>query len=149
VGAVNEDISDSAARSARELRVVVSRLRRRLNEIGGSHELTPSQVSVVSRLDRDGPASASDLAAAERIRPQSMATVLAALAEQGWIERRPDPEDGRKQLVSLSAGALERLHDSRSVRVEWLSRALQDRYTEDERQAVLRALSLLDRLTQL
>jgi DNA-binding MarR family transcriptional regulator len=145
---MTEGISDSAARAARDVRVVVSRLRRRLKEVSGKHDLTPSQVSVISRLDRDGPASASDLAAAERIRPQSMATVLTALDEQGWLQRRPDPDDRRKQLVSLSTGGREWLHGSRTVRDEWLSRALQDHYSEDERQLVIQAMALLDRLTQ-
>lgn len=145
---MTEEISESALRAAREVQVVMSRVRRRVKEVAGKHELTPTQVSVVSRLDRDGAASASDLAAAERMRPQSMATVLAGLDEQGWIERRPDPTDGRKQLVSLSRSGQRWLKTSRSIRDEWLSWALQENYTERERQTILQALTLLDRLTK-
>ncbi len=129
--------------------MVVSRLRRRLKEVAGKHEMTPSQVSVVTRLDRGGPASASDLAAAERVRPQSMATVLAGLDEQGWIERRPDPADGRKQLVSLSRSGQRWMTENRSLRDEFLGHALQDHFSEKERQTILQACALLDRLTTL
>jgi DNA-binding MarR family transcriptional regulator len=141
-------ISESAARAARELRVVVSRLRRRLKEVYDAGDLTPSQTSVLSRLEKDGAASASDLAAAERVRPQSMAATLAALDERGLIKRRPDPGDGRRQLVSLSAAGREFIDDSRQAREEWLTRALQERYTEAERHTVIEAMGLLDRLTQ-
>jgi DNA-binding MarR family transcriptional regulator len=142
------DISESAARAARDLRVVVSRVRRRLKEVYDAGDLTPSQTSVLSRLDKDGAASASDLAAAERVRPQSMAATLAALDEHGLIQRRADPGDGRRQLISLSDAGRELIDDSRQAREEWLSRALQDRYTEAERRTLIEALALLDRLTQ-
>ena len=141
-------ISESAARAARDLRVVVGRLRRRLKEVYDTRELTPSQVSVLSRLSKDGPASASDLAAAERVRPQSVAATLAVLDERGLIERRPDPTDGRRQLISLSATGRQIIEGSRQASEEWLSRALQDRFTETERRTVIEAMALLDRLTR-
>ncbi|WP_377271337.1 MarR family winged helix-turn-helix transcriptional regulator [Peterkaempfera sp. SMS 1(5)a] len=141
------DISGSAARAARDLRVVFSRLRRRLREVYDTGELTPSQTSVLSRLGKEGPTSASVLAAAERVRPQSMAATLAALDQHGLIERNPDPEDGRRQLVSLTPAGQERAEGTRQAREEWLARAMQDRYTEEERQTVLQAMALLERLT--
>ena len=138
----------SAARTATDLRVVVSRLRRRLKEVYDATELTPSQLSVLSRLGTEGAASASDLAVAERVRPQSVASTLAALGERGLVERRPDPDDGRRQLVSLTADGRARLAKTRQERDEWLARALQDRFTEAERRTIGEALALLDRLTR-
>jgi DNA-binding MarR family transcriptional regulator len=143
-----EAVSESAVRAAREVRVVVGRLRRRLKETYDTEGLTPSQTSVLSRLSKDGPASTSDLAAAERVRHQSMASTLGALEERGLIQRRPDPEDGRRQLVSLSEASRAFLDDKRRAGEEWLARSLQAHYTEQERQLVLEALALLDRLTQ-
>ena len=137
---------ESAVRAARELRVVVGRLRRRLRALPGSGALTPSQTSLLTRLGKEGPASASTLAVAEGVRPQSVATLLAALDERGLIDRRPDPADGRRQVISLSAAG-ERMFESDSrAREEWLARAFQDRFTEAERQTVVAALGLLDRL---
>jgi DNA-binding MarR family transcriptional regulator len=142
------EVSGSAARVASELRVVFSRLRRRLKEIADTRDLTPSQTSVLSRLGKEGPASASDLAAAERVRPQSMAATLAGLDQHGLIRRDPDPDDGRRQLVSLTKAGRERADGDRQAREEWLARALQDRYTEAERRTIAEALGLLDRLSQ-
>ena len=141
-------MSDTATHAAREIRVVFGRLRRRLREVATFGDLTPSQTSVISRLDKGGPASASDLAAAEGIRPQSMAATLAVLDQAGVIRRDPDPDDGRRQLISLSPAGRERLEGDRRAREEWLARTLRECYTEAERRTIVEALALLDRLTQ-
>jgi DNA-binding MarR family transcriptional regulator len=140
-------VSPEAARAARDVRVVVSRLRRRLKEVSGSLDLTPSQTSVLSRIANDGPCSASELAAAERIRPQSLAASLAVLEDRGMIRRDPDPADGRRQLISLSAATRELIEGDRQIREEWLASALQQRYTAAELKVVIEALTLLERLT--
>jgi DNA-binding MarR family transcriptional regulator len=142
------DVSESAARASRELRTIVGRLRRRLNELADNREFTPTQTAVLSRLGKGGDASASELAAAERVRPQSMATTLGVLEERGLIQRRPDPRDGRKQLVSLSPTGREYFDDRVRTGREWLTRQLEDHFTEPERQQILESLALLERLIQ-
>ncbi|TDW14306.1 MarR family winged helix-turn-helix transcriptional regulator [Kribbella kalugense] len=141
---MSERISASAAQAASEVRVVFGRVKRRLKELADTDDLTPSQSSVLSRIDKDGPASASELATAERIRPQSIAAILAALREADLIQRHPDPQDGRRQVVSLTTAGRHRLQGDRKVRQEWLARTLQDRCTEAERLTILKALALLD-----
>ncbi|GAA3072338.1 MarR family winged helix-turn-helix transcriptional regulator [Streptomyces glomeratus] len=143
-----EGVSESAARAARDLRVLFSRLRRRIREVAGDDELTPSQVSALTLVGKGGAATASTLASAEGVRPQSMAATLAVLEQHGLIRRSPDPDDGRRQLVTLTDTGRERVEGDRQARQEWLTRALQDHYTEDERRTVLEALSLLERLTR-
>ncbi|MEV0739354.1 MarR family transcriptional regulator [Streptomyces sp. NPDC050549] len=141
-------ISDSAARSARDLRVVFSRLRRRIREVATDEDLTPSQESALTLVGKHGAATASALASAEGVRPQSMAATLAALDRHGLIRRSPDPEDGRRQLVTLTEAGRERVADNRQVREEWLARAFEDRYTERERRTIVDALKLLERLSE-
>jgi DNA-binding MarR family transcriptional regulator len=143
-----DQISPSAVRASQDLRTVFGRLRRRLRELGtlGGAELTPSQLAVFGRLAKAGETSASALAVAEGIRPQSMAAILAALQELGLVERRPDPEDGRRQLVSLSEAGRERAVGDRTVRAEWLAGRLQDRCTEAERRTLIEAAAILERV---
>ncbi|MET8425865.1 MarR family transcriptional regulator [Nocardia sp. NPDC004860] len=138
-------LSASSAQAARELRVLVSRLRRRFLEASDNVELTPSQLSVLSRL-KNGDATASEIAAAERVRPQAIATHLAILSDRGFVLRRPDPKDGRRQLVSLSPAGRELMAGRSRARQEWLTTALEEKYTEAERQTLLAALELLERL---
>jgi DNA-binding MarR family transcriptional regulator len=144
---ISEAVSESAVLAAREVRVVYSRLRRRLRETYDTGGLTPSQTSVLSRLDKEGPASTSELAAAERVRPQSMAATLGALDERGLIRRRPDPGDGRRHLVEMNEAGRALMDDKRRAGEEWLARSLQESLTEEERQTVIEALALLERLT--
>jgi DNA-binding MarR family transcriptional regulator len=142
-----DELSPSAVQAARDLRVGVSRLRRRLREVAGHDELTPSQTSVLSRLMQGGSASASDLAAAERVRPQSMAATLVPLTERALVHRTPDPHDGRRQLISLTESGRAYITDSRRQREEWLARTLQERFSEAERGVVIAALALLERVS--
>jgi DNA-binding MarR family transcriptional regulator len=127
--------------------VVFSRLRRQLKDVATDSDLTPSQTAVLTRLWKEGASSASALAAAERVRPQSMATIVIGLDQHGLIRRAPDPDDGRRQAISLTAAGRQRAESDRQVREEWLARAMQERYSEQERRVILDALSLLQRLT--
>ena len=141
-------VSDSAARAAQDLRVAFSLLRRRIREVSEAQDLTPSQVSALTLVSKSGAATASALAATEGVRPQSMAATLAALDQYGLIQRNPDPGDGRRQLVTLTDAGRERVEGTRQARSEWLARAFQERCTEDERQTVIEAMALLERLTR-
>ena len=127
---------------ASELRVVLGQLIRRLR---AEHRFSLSQGSVLGRLDRCGPQSVADLAAAERVRPQSMAQTVGDMEDEGLVERNPDPNDRRRALVSLTAAGRENLAASRRDREGWLVRALEQLPPED-REAVERAVPILERL---
>ncbi len=139
-------VSESALTAARDVRVTFGRLRRRLRQFAAADDLTPSQTAVLLRLAKDGPASTSQLAGAERVRPQSMAATVAGLDQHGLVARAPDPTDGRRQLITLTSLGHRRAEIDRKAREGWLARAFEDRYTEAERLAVIEALALLDRL---
>ena len=128
---------------ASELRVVIGQLVRRLR---AEHSFSLAQGAVLGRLDREGASSTSDLASAERMRPQSMAQTVAELEEGGLISRRPDPKDGRRALLELTPKGRETLEGERRQRVGWLTQAITEQLTEEEQAALGAAVSLLARL---
>ncbi|WP_019930482.1 MarR family winged helix-turn-helix transcriptional regulator [Nocardia sp. BMG111209] len=140
-------VSASAAAAATNLRVLLSRLRTRLREVDTAEDLTPSQTSVLIRLFRDGPATTTELAGAERVRSQSMTATLAGLDRLGYLVRSPDPADGRRQVITLTSSGRTRAAHRRRARQEWLAETMQDRYTEAERHTINEALALLERIT--
>jgi DNA-binding MarR family transcriptional regulator len=141
-------VSRSAATTAREVKVVVSRLRRRIQALALTDDLSGSQAAVLSRLHKEGPSSSSVLAGAESVSHQAIGAILTVLQARGFIQRTPDPTDGRRQLIALTAAGSARVENTTSEREEWLARALQDRLTEDERRAVRHAMTLLDRIAE-
>ncbi|WP_433802758.1 MarR family winged helix-turn-helix transcriptional regulator [Actinomycetospora sp. CA-084318] len=136
----------SAVDAARAVRVTLGRLRRRLRENFDRAELTASQLGVLTRLDREGPATVSELAAAERVRPQSMAAAVGAVVERGFVRRDPDPDDGRRQVASLTAAGRDLLVTSRAAGQGWLADALAQRLTPEEQRHVLEAMALLEKV---
>ena len=141
-------VSRSAATTAREVKVVFSRLRRRIRGLALTDDLSGSQAAVLSRLHKEGPSSSSVLAGAESVSHQAIGAILTVLQARGFIQRTPDPTDGRRQLIALTAAGAARVEHTSSEREEWLARALQDRLTEDERRAVRHAMTLLDRIAE-
>jgi DNA-binding MarR family transcriptional regulator len=141
-------VSRSAATTAREVKVVFGRLRRRIRALALVDDMSPSQAAVLTRLHKDGPSSTTALARAEAVSHQAIGAILAVLDNRGFIHRSPDPTDGRRQLISLTEAGVAQAEDAIGAREEWLAGALQDRLTEDERRAVRHAMALLDRLAE-
>jgi DNA-binding MarR family transcriptional regulator len=128
---------------ASELRVVLGRLMRRLR---AEHRFPLAHGAVLGRLDREGPRAISDLATAERVRPQSMAQTVGELEAEGLIHRRPDPADGRRALLELTDAGQRTLQAERQHREGWLIGAITEEFSEQEQRALARAVPLLGRL---
>lgn len=140
-------LSPSAVQASREVRTVIGRLRRRILNAAEAEDLTFGQQSVLTRLSGRPGVTASELASAEGVRHQSMTATVASLAALGLVERRPDPDDGRRLLIALTPEGQRRVEEGRQARQEWLAGELQDRCTEEERRAVIAAMAVLERLT--
>ncbi|MEZ0350677.1 MarR family winged helix-turn-helix transcriptional regulator [Mycobacterium sp. pR1184] len=142
-----DDTYRSAARAAHDLRVVFSRLRRQLLASADNSGLTPPQQAILSRLGKEGPMSAADLAHAEKVRPQAITPILGALGAKRLIKRRRDPTDGRRILLSLSAAGEKVISGRNRIADEWLTTALSRHCTQAERQTIIDAMAVLDRVT--
>src|SRR3954452_5999217 len=133
----------ATAELAHELRETVGRLLRRLRADAGP---PVAQAVVLGRLDREGPASVSDLAAAERMRPQSMAQTVRDLESAGLVSRRPDPDDGRRVIVELTNDGTAALAEWRARREDWLAQTLDAELDPGERALLEESLSLVRRI---
>jgi DNA-binding MarR family transcriptional regulator len=130
------------------LRVSVGLLLRRLRQLPLEGELTLPETAALARLDRGGPSTPGALAKAEQISPQSMGATLAPLESRGLVERRPDPADGRRILLSITGAGLEVLRTRRNARTEALARALSDGFAASELATLQAAAPLIERLAQ-
>ena len=128
---------------ASELRLVLGQLVRRLR---AEHGFPLAHGIVLGRLEREGPQSTSDLAAAERVRPQSMAQSVSELEADGLVTRRPDPDDGRRALLELTERGRDVLAGERKQREGWLIQAIAAELTEEEQRDLARAVPLIRRL---
>jgi DNA-binding MarR family transcriptional regulator len=131
-----------------ELRAALGKLKRKLRDQGGRNDLTPSQVSVLLRLEKDGPAAVSALARAEGMRPQSMSAIVAALLEARLVGGSPDPRDGRQTLISLSRKCEKFLKQGRAARQDWLTTTIQKKLTVQEQEKLAAAVDMLARLAE-
>lgn len=130
------------------MRAVFRRLKQRLRDHEGQSDLTPSQVSVVLRLEKDGSATVSSLARTEGMRPQSMSAVVTPLQKAGLVKGAPDPGDGRQTLMSLTPKCLKFLQDGRAARQDWLTTRISQKLSDQEQEKLLAALELLMRLVE-
>jgi DNA-binding MarR family transcriptional regulator len=139
--------SETASDLAAQIRTILSRLKRRLREQGGRGDLTPSQISVLLRLEKDGAATVSGLARAEGMRPQSMSSIVTSLQDAGLVTSSSDPNDGRQTLMSLSSKCEKWLREGRAARQDWLTTTIVQKLSAQEQQKLSAALELLSRLT--
>jgi DNA-binding MarR family transcriptional regulator len=133
---------------AAALRVSIGLLLRRLRQVQVEGELSLPESSALVRLDRGGPTTPGELAKLEQISPQSMGATLATLEAHGLVERRPDPRDGRRVVLSATEAGRDMLADRRNERTRQLAQALSAGFTPAELSQLMAAAPLLERLAQ-
>jgi DNA-binding MarR family transcriptional regulator len=129
------------------LRIVIGRLSRRLRptEAGLAAGLTPTRVSVLLHVVREGRLPLATLAMSEGINPTMLSRVVADLCEAGLLERVSDERDRRAAWVMATPGGKRLAERMRRERSEALAVALEE-LSEDERRQLERALPALEAL---
>lgn len=133
--------------TAAELRRAVGQVKRRLRNRRSS-DLSAPESSVLSRLDRNGPDTIAGLARWDQVTPQTMGATVAGLEARGFIERRADPDDGRRFLLSLTATGASHLHDLRDAATNNIAAALAAHLSPEEIRLVHDAAPLIERVAQ-
>ena len=140
--------SKTSEELAGELRISVGLLLRRLRQVPAEDELTLPEASILARLDRFGATTSSELAKREQISPQSIGATIAALEARGLVQRTPDPDDGRRQILSPTAAGTEILHSRRNTKTELMAAALDAEFSAEELERLRAAAPLFERLAQ-
>jgi DNA-binding MarR family transcriptional regulator len=133
---------------AGDLRTLIGQFKRMFRDQASWGDMTLSQVSVLGRLDRDGPATVTNLARAVGVRPQSMGATVSALETTGLVSGAPDPNDGRQTIWSLTPACREWIRVGRAAREDWLFHVIQKRLSAAEQEQLANGLALLKRLTE-
>ena len=133
---------DDAAIAA-DLRLQLGRLVRR----GRAEDPQPQAVTaVLGLLGREGLLTTSQLATAQRVRPQSMARTVRTLEAEGLVERSTDPQDARKSPLALTTRGNAALEQERRRRTDWLTLALGEALDPQEKETIAAAVPLLARI---
>lgn len=140
--------ADRASALALQMRTLIGQLKRKLREQAGHEDFSSSQASVLLRLEKDGPATVSNLARAEAMRPQSMSATIAPLEAAGLISGAPDPSDGRQTLLSLTPKCRKLIQERRAAKQDWLTRTILAKLSVNEQEQLAEAVEILAKLVE-
>ncbi len=135
-----------AQAAATAVRRGVIRLGRRLRMERPAHDVPLLQLAVLAELNDGPPLTPGQLAAAQRVQPQSLTRVLASLEASGLIGRQADPGDGRRALLAITEPGRDVLRRDAGQRDAWLAQAMAAQLTPTERELLRLAGELMERL---
>jgi DNA-binding MarR family transcriptional regulator len=144
--ATSSEETNETLQLARTIRRSVHRIARRLRVERSTHDLSLSKRSVLGRLFREGALTATDLAARERIQPQSLTRLVAELEERGFIARRPDESDRRQLQIEITPEGRDLLIRDARRQDKWLAAAMSSSMTPIERELLALGAQLLESL---
>ena len=128
-----------------QLRRGTTRLARRLRVERPAEALSGTKIAVLAHIHNRGAARPGEVAAAERVQPQSLTRVIAELEAEQMITRSRDEQDRRQYLLELTETGRRALFEDMASRDQWLARAMTD-LTEAERHVLYLAGELMDRI---
>ncbi|MGM9469846.1 MarR family winged helix-turn-helix transcriptional regulator [Streptomyces murinus] len=144
---MSDDLDPEAVASA--LLASIGVLVRRVRQVPVEGGLTLPERGALAQLDRSGPTTSSALARDAQITAQSMGATLGALQARGLVERRRDPDDGRRVVLSVTDAGRQALRDKRNARAELIAGALTGgTFTPAELERLAATAPLLQRLAQ-
>ena len=131
------------------LRVAIGRLSRRLRATaaGSAAGLTPTKISVLLTVVRDGPIRLSALAESESLNPTMLSRVIADLVDAGLLARTSDDGDRRAAWVEATEDGNQLAERMRRERTDAVNEALEGLAPADRR-LLETALPALEQLAE-
>ncbi|HEY1156981.1 MAG TPA: MarR family transcriptional regulator [Arthrobacter sp.] len=129
-----------------DLRTAVMRTSRRLRVEATGDAITPGQYTVLALLNGSGPSTLRDLAQSEHVQAPSMTRIVNALADQGFVTRSADPDDGRQVRVDITDAGRTVLAEARSQRTAWLAQRVAG-LSEEDRLILSRAARIMQEMS--
>jgi DNA-binding MarR family transcriptional regulator len=129
-----------------ELRTAVMRTSRRLRVEATGDVITPGQYTVLAQLNGNGPTTLRELAEREHVQAPSMTRIVNALADQGFVSRAANPDDGRQVRVDVTDAGRDVLAEARNQRTAWLARRVAG-LSEDDRLILSRAAHIMQEMS--
>ena len=138
---------------ARDVRVAVGRLARRLRRIYGQGQAPGEssflELAVLLRVERTGPSSASALATGERVTSQAVSVALAGLRRRGLVRVTTDPNDRRRSLIEISDAGRKTLERRERQMGDRLADVVTSNFSDAELECLRAAAPLLNRIADL
>jgi DNA-binding MarR family transcriptional regulator len=128
------------------LRSVISSLHKGLRKQTDSvKEYSMTEVETIAHLSRSSLLT-TELAALTKVKTQSMSQILKKLEGHGIIKRTPSKDDKRKVFISLTPSGKKMVEKVRYDKDEWLKNAIEKSLTKKEKDLMVRALPVLNKL---
>ena len=110
-------------------------------------DLTPTQLSALSTVERAGPLRLGDVAAAEGIAPSTLTRTVSVLEGRGYVKRCAVPGDARASTLAITPRGHEVLERIRQDSTAMLTGLLM-RLSPERKAALAGALPVLEQLTE-
>lgn len=111
-------------------------------QFGRNYNLSISQLIILNRLNRTGPASVSEFSKMLDISNSAASQLLDKLVQMEFISRWEKPEDRRKKYHSITEQGKKIVEKSQRARVSWID-ALEEKITHDESEILIEAMTVM------
>ena len=102
------------------LNSAMTQLMRRIRRLDEMKGVGRARLSALAVLHFGGECSLSELAEAEMVSRATMHHVVNGLENEGYVERAPDEEDARRQIIRLTARGTRTIKAAHAARIAYL-----------------------------
>jgi DNA-binding MarR family transcriptional regulator len=136
------------AEEALDVVIAMHRLMRRLRRAGDIGAMQPTQLIVIALLTQYGPLRIGEIARRVPCSQPTATTAVAGLLTSGFVDREPDPADGRATRVAVTPAGQAVLQSFTHSEAEVLA-ALMSAIPEEQARLLLTAAPVLSTLADL